>query len=200
MKKVKAAKATVVNSASISGEVIQSYGCDFNSYSNTNVYLVLVDSKYVSSEDGLYGHLTGAVVYDSITVCAPKKVTVIPEGSVIVFLSKKTQSRFNYSKKQLAILTAYEAAKAFYCDKNVSPVKTNLDNEECAIAWLASLAAEAGYWRATVFSTLEKYDKKVRHFEKKYFSKVKKAARTTAVLESPEVQAEVAQVLNALTT
>lgn len=184
-----AKKVKCVVKTTIPGEVLGNFSCDYGDGNPVAVYTVLVDAKYICGSDGLKGHLTAATTNASIAVNMDGNVTTIPAGSVVVFLSQKTQSRFRYSKKAITVLSRYEAAKAyFYNTATQKCLHANIDAEEFAVAYLAKSTANK-MWKCTVFSILEKYDKRVRKFEKKYFGEIRKALRNIDVNdESIEIE------------
>lgn len=175
---------------SIPGEILGNYSCNYGDGNTVPVYTVLVDAKYICGSNGLRGHLTAAVSNAPITITATdtNSTTVIPKGSVIVFLSQKTQSRCRYSKKAITVLSRYEGAKAYFYATERQNATANIDAEEFAISYIARSTKDK-MWRCTVFSILEKYDKRIRKFEKKYFSDVRKSLKNLD-LEDESIEIE----------
>lgn len=187
----------------IPGTLYKSYNCSFgNRYGYggaVGVYLVEVDAKRVEGADGLLSDFSGAYTNEDVVVSTPTTFQRIPENSIVVFCGKKAFSRFKYGSKQFDIITMYEAAKCFYTAlESNEDVMATVNIEEKAVAWLAALAKENGYWKSTVFDALYKYDRNLRRYESKYFNKVKKEGFAVQQPNPAEVE-EFDEILDAMT-
>lgn len=178
-KKKKANNKTleITTPVNLPGELIQSYNATFGNETVT-VSVISVDAKYVASKKGLVAPVTGAAVTASQVryVCGNKSF-IAHAGDVVVLVGKKADALLTgFSKKELDIIAQYEAAKAYwsFIGPMTGAVRSNLEVEEKAIAYLASTCSNEGYWRSTVFNALKKHDTKIRTLEKKFYKKVVK--------------------------